>query len=106
MSVSLQSSLHAVAKANPGYEAVAASKDASHTATSTAAAPKPAPRLNEVAEIKLLAQEGHSVKVIAASVGLPETVVALTLADSAAPAAPVSSASALAALNAHISLVA
>ena len=78
MSLSIQSSIHAVAKASHDVEPVSAKKTADQSAkTSTPTskapitAPKPAPKLDERAQIQQLALQGHSNVQIAATVGLP-----------------------------------
>ncbi len=111
MSLSIQSSIHAVAKASHDVEPVSAKKTADQSAkTSTPTskapitAPKPAPKLDERAQIQQLALQGHSNVQIAATVGLPESVVALTLGDSTTASATTSSASALVALSGRLSV--
>lgn len=65
-----------------------------------------APKLTENAQIKLLAEQGHSTNQIAQAVGLPTDIVALTLGDATPASSAISSASALVALSGRLSLYA
>ena len=65
-----------------------------------------APKLTEAAQIKLLAEQGHSNKQIATATGLPVTLVESTLGDTTSSTSATSSASALVALSARLSVYA
>lgn len=65
-----------------------------------------APKLTANAQIKLLAEQGHSTNQIAQTVGLPTDIVALTLGDTTPASSAISSASALVALSGRLSLYA
>lgn len=66
---------------------------------------KAAPKLTEAAQIKLLAEQGHSNQQIATATGLPVTLVESTLGDtSSTSTSSVSQASALLALGSRLSV--
>ena len=69
-------------------------------------APAATPKLTEAAQIKLLAELGHSNQQIATATGLPVTLVESTLGDTTSSTSATSSASALVALSARLSVFA
>lgn len=70
----------------------------------SAPALKATAKLSENEQIKQLAEQGQSTKQIANSVGLPESIVALTLGDTTSTTSSTSSASALVALSGRLSV--
>ena len=111
MSLSIQSSIHAVAKVDhevqtsPAKKATNESLKAEGVASKAPVlAPKAAAKLDERTQIQQLALQGHSNEQIAAVVGLPVSAVALTLGDATILSASTSEASALIALSGRLSV--